>query len=100
MSWSFGFVSGGTLSAFDSALADAKATFITEQESFGSPISEDTDSQINAAGTAARQVMSAQCCGDTSYTFNVVLTGHANPNHEPVVGQPPDAVSVSVVQVP
>jgi hypothetical protein len=99
MSWSFGFTTDGTLSAFDAALSAAKDTFTAEQEGYGNPPSEETLSQITAAGGAARKIVESHAVGSDDKSYNVVLTGHANPAHEPVVGIANDQVHVSVSQV-
>lgn len=96
MSWSFGFVTTGVAADFDTAFDGANNTYHTEQSAFGNPVSSDTDDQIDAAGAAAKSIVTSGAVGDAADLFNVNISGHANPGHSPVAGMSNDTVYVSV----
>lgn len=86
MSWSIS-VSNKSLEELKKALIDA------------SVVGNASTDQVSEAIAAALNIAESDCVGDTrNKKFTVVLSGHANPSHEPAPGMSNDMVSVSVHQ--
>lgn len=64
-----------------------------------SPVSEDGEQQVRAAKAAAKDIIESQAVGGTDKHFNVSLSGHSNPGHEPAKGMANDFITVSIGQV-
>lgn len=64
-----------------------------------SDISEEGEAQLRVAKAAAKDIIESQAVGGDGKQFNVSLSGHANPGHEPASGMANDFVTVSVGQV-
>jgi hypothetical protein len=68
-----------------------------------SPPYENADEQVReqmeiAADAATKLIRSGAIGGPEGKTFNVSVSGHANPGHEPAGGWANDMVTVSVAQ--
>lgn len=99
MSWSFGFTVDGTMGSFDSESKAHAKRYHEEQAAFGNEVASDVAEQIDAAKDAARLILGSKCVGSGKKTYNVTLSGHANPNHEPAPGHANDTVTISITQV-
>lgn len=58
----------------------------------------DSEDQISNAVELVKNLIDSGCLGDESNSFNITLTGHANPNHEPAENMSRDMISISVQQ--
>lgn len=95
MSWSFGFVTSNVVVNYDASSAAAASQYRNEQTNFGNPPPAETEDHITAAIAAVRTLFEHNAVGTGS--FNVVLSGHANPGHSG--GATKDQISVSVSQL-
>lgn len=55
--------------------------------------------QVQLAKGIAKQIVESGLVGPPGHTFNVSLSGHANPGHGPKAGYANDAITISVYQV-
>lgn len=92
MSWSASFPNGVRGSAVDEDLADDRAAISPPQ------LDKEPREQFDQARELASSLLASGCVGDGEKTFNVSLSGHANPGHLPAHGWANDMVSVSVSQ--
>lgn len=99
MSWSFGFVSKGTLTDYNQQSMAAVTAYVDGQASLDNAVEPTTQEQIDAAVEAGRAIVKSKAVGPQEATFNVTLSGHANPDHAPREGFANDQVTVSVYQV-
>ncbi len=88
MSWS------GNGQASEHGIAVTSMTF---SPSYGEA-DEQVKEQMNAAADAATKIISSGAVGTGEFDVNV--SGHANPDHEPAEGWSNDCVTVSVSQRP
>lgn len=62
-------------------------------------LSDESLAQLAAAKLVATELVHTGRVGDPNrHTFNVTLSGHANPGHEPVHGWSNDCIAVTVSQ--
>lgn len=89
MSWSLS-VTEKSADELEQALEDASKT-AREQ-------SQESSEQVTAAIQAAVSVVKSGAVGNTTKKFNVSLSGHSNPGHQPASGMSNDMTYVSVNQ--
>lgn len=94
MSWTFPAASGITADEFDAKVAASLAAYEHNLEASDYQLDPAASEQITAAVAAAKALVASGAVG--SGTFNVTLSGHANPDHKPVKGWANDCVTVSV----
>lgn len=89
MSWSFS-VTEKTADELEEALEGASAN--ARQQA------PESDEQVTAAIAAAVTLAQSGAFGNTTEKFNVGLSGHGNPKHEPASGMSNVSIYVSVSQ--
>lgn len=62
-------------------------------------VSDQVQEQVAVAKKAALAIVKSGAVGGTDKHFNVSLSGHANPDHEPAEGWANDCITVSVAQI-
>lgn len=68
-------------------------------------LTQETAEQLRAAKVAAKRLIDTGAVGniggdgDLGVRFQVMLGGHANPNHEPAPGWADDTINITVRQV-
>jgi hypothetical protein len=95
VSWSASFPEGVRGDALDEDLDPAKAN--TSPPDFDKWDDAPAE-QLVAARSLVYDLIEKGAVGNSSKTFNVTLSGHANPDHEPAEGWANDMVSISVSQ--
>jgi hypothetical protein len=94
MSWSASFPNGVRAASLDEDLEPANASASPPMDGWEPHVRD----QFEAASDSARALIDSGAVGDSGKTFNVNLSGHANPGHLPASGWANDMVSVSVSQ--
>ena len=66
--------------------------------SVSAELSEESNQQVQATGKAVAALVKSGALGDPDAKYYVSVSGHANPEHEPVAGWSNDHVTISVSQ--
>jgi hypothetical protein len=61
-------------------------------------LSEESSAQASAASKAAQAIVKSGAMGDPKAKYYVSVSGHANPDHEPVAGWSNDSLTISITQ--
>lgn len=61
-------------------------------------ISAESGQQASVASKAVQTIVKSGCLGDPKAKYHVSMTGHANPDHEPVSGWSNDSLNISITQ--
>jgi hypothetical protein len=62
-------------------------------------VTPEVDEQVEAAAAAVEAVIASGAVGGLGKRFQVSMSGHANPEHEPASGYGNDCVSVYISQL-
>lgn len=89
MSWNFS-VTAKPVGELESALEEASKT--------SREYSQENSEQVSVAILAAILIAKSEAVGESTKKFNVTLTGHSNPGHQPASGMSNDGIYVSVYQ--
>lgn len=60
--------------------------------------SDESKAQFDAAEKAVKALVKSGAVGDPKGTYNIALSGHANPGHEPQIGWANDNITVAASQ--
>jgi hypothetical protein len=65
----------------------------------GDPLKSEIADQFDLAVSSVNDIISRGVLGSPAGEYNVVISGHANPKHEPVAGWANDCLTISITQV-
>jgi hypothetical protein len=72
---------------------------VLESQQPSTEASEEHQEQFAVARAAASRLIDSGLVGDPAkFLFNVTLSGHGNPNHEPTPGWANDCIAINVSQ--
>lgn len=61
-------------------------------------MTEEHTEQLKVASKAVQTILKSGALGDPGAKYFVSMTGHANPDHEPVAGWSNDSLAISISQ--
>jgi hypothetical protein len=61
-------------------------------------ISQESSQQASVASKAIQAIVKSGALGDPTAKYHISVSGHANPDHEPVSGWSNDSLYISITQ--